>query len=1576
MFLTWKKSSSVFLGFWSKQENNHQGATTPGTLNGLSRGLCLFSLIVLLGTMTGCGGGLMSQGISGLSATSIAIDAGQSYTFQAMLEGTPRVAWSLSGSGCANGSCGTLSNSTGGSVVYTAPAIVKAQQKVELRAAVADAAEAGTQAIIALSPNPSLAGTALPPTVAGAAYAASLPISGGMAPFQWSVVKGSLPTGLAMDAATGALSGAPAVAGSYSFTVQAADASATKPAAQAGYTLMVAPAAAHPGSTLAITTTTLPEATLGLTYNASIVATGGTAPYACGLVSGSLPTGLALNGCSITGRLLASSGSSFAVRVTDASSPQDTVTGNFKISLTPAPLAFTTAYLTNGTIGKPYLDKVGVLGGTAPYNCSVQGGSLPAGLSLKNCTITGIPSASGSGSVTLQVTDSQSPSATISGSAYWTIKSAALTLVGSMPNGTVGIAYHGSLTASGGVAPYSCSAAGGALPAGLVLNGCSITGTPATAGIGVIALRLNDSASPANTATGNFNIVILPGTPALSLGSLSNGVVGLPYNSSITVTGGKAPYACSLAGGVLPAGLSLNGCSLTGVPTAAGSGSVSVKVTDSSSPAESISQPLSLTIAPAQLVLTTTALPNGTAAVFYTSNIAATGGLAPYSCSITAGTLPAGLSLAGCSVTGTPAAAAKTVLTVRISDAGSPAAVVSGQLSLVIAPPALTLATATLPAATVGQPYAGSLSATGGTAPYSYSISAGSLPAGLVLSSAGAITGTPTTAASSTFTATVTDSGSPQMSATHAFSLAVATPALTLTSTTLPGATAGQLYSATIGVTGGTAPYACSLFSGSLPNGLSLSGCTVSGMPATAGNASVILHATDASVPAQAASGTVTLTVQPPALTIGTASLPAGMVNMPYTGSISVAGGAGAVSCSIAAGAMPAGLQLNGPLCTITGTPTTAGTASLTVVATDTNTPQADTASATLALTVNAATMSLTTTQLATPVLGTPYTQTIGVTGGVAPYTFAVAGGALPQGLSLSASGVLSGTPKAAGASSFTINVADNEATPQTATQMYVPLVTYAAGTNNAQLSGAFAFLVQGYDAAAAGDLPYQTATAGSFVADGSGLVKNGEMDSNHQSSTATGTVPTTHFIGTYEVGADDRGLLTMTTVNSDGTTGTSSTFAIAASAEAPANGSMAAVDIAAAGGSPLQAVAGPGLMLMQDTSTFAQGLKGSYAFGLKGDTPCLATCVVGVTGGPVAEVGQFTTDGAGTIANGTSDSNLGATTNANATLSGSYGAADANGRLQMTMNTANTAAAVYPGDYAVYLVNANEALLMSTDSHATHVLLSGTAQLQTQSTFSNASLSGAMLGYEDTTVDPASLGSSLASVSTAPVATIFRTTATADGNCSISNVDVAGGSNLINAGGSNAAAITALLSARQTTGATNCAVMSNGRGVMTTPQPSTSVSNALNGAGLTAASTAPRVFYLVSPDRGYFLETGYAALGSFEPQAAGPFSKASLSGTYRFGTGAPSSATSTGSSGVATADANGTLVVAPDAGLNATGLLAAGSNQTLTYAVTDTVAGRFSTGTVLMYAISPNRFLQIDVDPAAVAPSVGTMQR
>jgi hypothetical protein len=180
---------------------------------------------------------------------------------------------------------------------------------------------------------------------------------------------------------------------------------------------------------------------------------------------------------------------------------------------------------------------------------------------------------------------------------------------------------------------------------------------------------------------------------------------------------------------------------------------------------------------PPDLAISTTSLPNGVSGTFYSSTLAATGGITPYLWAIDSGSLPTGLSLNSQTgaISGTPTSAGTSNFTIRVTDAQDPPDSATKSFSITVnAPAPLNITTTSLPNARRNRAYGQVLQATGGVTPYAWSLASGSLPPGLGLnSSTGAISGTPTTRGTWSFTARVQDSQSPAASDTQALSITV-----------------------------------------------------------------------------------------------------------------------------------------------------------------------------------------------------------------------------------------------------------------------------------------------------------------------------------------------------------------------------------------------------------------------------------------------------------------------------------------------------------------------------------------------------------------------------------------------------------------------------------------------------------------------------------------------------------------------------------------------------------------------------------------------------------------------------------
>jgi hypothetical protein len=250
------------------------------------------------------------------------------------------------------------------------------------------------------------------------------------------------------------------------------------------------------------------------------------------------------------------------------------------------------------------------------------------------------------------------------------------------------------------------------------------------------------------------------------------------------------------------------------------------------------------------VTLAPVALPNATAGTAYSQTLVASGGTAPYTYAVSAGTLPPGLTLSGAGqLAGNPTTAGSFTFTVTATDANGCA--VTRVYTLVIGPQgcaALTISPATLPAGILGVPYSQAISASGGTAPYQFSITGGVLPPALVLAPSGLLAGTPNLLGNFNFTVTAVDAAGCPGSRDYAIPMGPpACPLITVQPATLPAGVVGAAYNQLITATGGTAPYAFTVTAGAPPTGLSLASTgSLSGTPSAVGTFAFTVTATDA----------------------------------------------------------------------------------------------------------------------------------------------------------------------------------------------------------------------------------------------------------------------------------------------------------------------------------------------------------------------------------------------------------------------------------------------------------------------------------------------------------------------------------------------------------------------------------------------------------------------------------------------------------------------------------------------------------------------------------------------------------
>jgi hypothetical protein len=340
----------------------------------------------------------------------------------------------------------------------------------------------------------------------------------------------------------------------------------------------------------------------------------------------------------------------------------------------------------------------------------------------------------------------------------------------------------------------------------------------------------------------------------------------------------------------------------------------------------------------------------------------------------------------------------------------------------------------------LGEAYADyTFAATGGTPPMTWSES-GPMPPGMTLSAAGLLSGSPAKAGTYPIVVNVVDSSEPPLTTGISISLKVNDSAIVVS---LPGApstgTATYPYpSLTFNASGGTPPYTWTTI-GTMPPGLALgSDGTISGTPAKVGSFSFSVIATDSAQPPMASSPLSTLISIAPAPPLGLNPPPApppGSVGTPYGPfSFSETGGYLPIHWSVPPGSLPPGLSLGSSDGSLSGTPTSAGTFPSTITVTDSASHPVS----------QSLPFSITVVMPPPPVINNQDVPTATTGVAYAPYQFTATGGVpplawslvtpasqpVPAGMTLSAHGVLSGTPTAEGIFPITLSVIDNIGRP------------------------------------------------------------------------------------------------------------------------------------------------------------------------------------------------------------------------------------------------------------------------------------------------------------------------------------------------------------------------------------------------------------------------------------------------------------------------------------------------------------------------------------------------------------------
>ncbi len=707
---------------------------------------------------------------------------------------------------------------------------------------------------VPLCPSVDLSPTTLPNGQLTQAYDQTLSGSGGAGPYTF-VLAGALPPPLVLDGGTGSITGTPTSAGIYPFSVVATDSLGCS--GSQDYSLIIDPTGCP---SITLTPTILPDGAQGAPYAETVEAGGGAGPYTYALTAGALPDGMTLNTVSgeISGAPMESGAYGFNITATDSN--QCTGSQSYTLTITcPVITLSPEENLPDAVAGIPYLTNITANGGTAPYKFEIIGGTQHKGVFLgEGGTVFGMTEAGGNKNITVQAIDVNG----CQGEKGFGLRSKncfagailcddKVDLAALIPNFTAADQCNGDAewhNPAGGVCLSSDDI--GHTPSaharwGTALD-CNDYGAGATedhldsysmdvsnCNSGEVILHFNyllsfeddntsDRARVEVIADGGAPEVVADngaGGPTCSVGAGSPGIKNLKmwsgwqhleltipatstfevsfiaetddginnagegffiddvkvwckcpddyfvtpdvlppairdaaYSVTFEASGGAPPYDYDTVqgGNPPPTGLTLDPVTgvMSGIPTTAGIFPFVLEVNDSNFCL--VRMPLNLIVSPPgcpAITFTPDTLPDEVEGTFYSQVVAASGGTEPYSYSVTAGGLPAGLSLDPLSglIGGTPDTPGIYQFTISIIDFIF--CIGSHDYSVIISPagcPLIEVSPTVLPNAENGEPYSEFLTATGGVAPYIWALSAGELPAGLTLDQAtGEISGTP-----------------------------------------------------------------------------------------------------------------------------------------------------------------------------------------------------------------------------------------------------------------------------------------------------------------------------------------------------------------------------------------------------------------------------------------------------------------------------------------------------------------------------------------------------------------------------------------------------------------------------------------------------------------------------------------------------------------------------------------------------------------------------------------------------------------------------------------------------------------
>jgi hypothetical protein len=438
----------------------------------------------------------------------------------------------------------------------------------------------------------------------------------------------------------------------------------------------------------------------------------------------------------------------------------------------------------------------------------------------------------------------------------------------SLDDGMLNQYYAQTLACTGGTGGCAWQVVDSALPDGVTFDATAgaILGTPSRVETGTVTIAAYEAGWPSNSATATLSLTIAPPPFVASIPTSPAGQVGAAYQLTATVTGTMGSAAWSIVSGALPAGLTLDPVSgvIAGTAESWGTTTAVVQAQDSWRIGRVAAVPVTIAVAPAPLRIVTASLGGVEYRHGYQSQLAVSGGTGSTAWSITAGALPAGVTLrADGALSGVPAAIGTFAITVHAADANWPGNEAEANLMLLVSAPMLTVAVSAPAAAQVGALYQGMASAAGVVGTGVWSVAAGALPPGVMLNAAsGAVGGVPSAYGAFTAVIQVQDSYTASRTSAASLTVVVAPTSVVITSASVPSANAGSTFSLALAASGGTGAVAWSVDSGLLPAGITLNANgALAGSSTALGTFTFCARATDAGWPSNVATKTLTLSV-------------------------------------------------------------------------------------------------------------------------------------------------------------------------------------------------------------------------------------------------------------------------------------------------------------------------------------------------------------------------------------------------------------------------------------------------------------------------------------------------------------------------------------------------------------------------------------------------------------------------------------------------------------------------------------------------------------------------------------------